>query len=110
MLQKQNNAVNKAVYKLSYCLIKQQTHTYIIGHYNPWLLSPLILCALILYISSGTQSLKSEATDFWESFSWQVLFFLNDLPEICWEEIAEVIFFFFLFGVDFKTVGPGTYV
>ena len=37
--------------------------TYIIGHYNPsvrittWLLTPLMLCVLILYITGGTYSL-----------------------------------------------------
>ena len=49
-------------------------HTYIatyiiIGHYNPsvrittWLTTPLILCALILYMSGGTYSLKSTPND-----------------------------------------------
>ena len=44
-------------------------HTYIIGHYNPSvritpeLLTPLTLCALILYASSGTCSLKATLND-----------------------------------------------
>ena len=47
-------------------------NTYIIGHYNPsaritnYLIKPLALCALILYMSVGTYSLKS--TDFWVAF------------------------------------------
>ena len=44
-------------------------HTYIIDHYNPsvriviWLLSPLMLCVLIFYISRETYSLKSTLND-----------------------------------------------
>ena len=52
-------------------------HTYIIDHYNPsvritaGLLTPLMLCALILYVSGGTYSLMSTPNDiffFWEAF------------------------------------------
>ena len=40
-------------------------HTYIIGHYNPSvrILTPLMLCVLILYISGGTYCLKSTSND-----------------------------------------------
>ena len=44
-------------------------HTYIIGHYNPsvrntaQLLTPLMLCALILYLNGGTYSLTSTPND-----------------------------------------------
>ena len=47
------------------CLI----HTYIIDHYNSsvritiWLHTALMLCALILYVSGGTYSLKSTLKD-----------------------------------------------
>ena len=49
-----------------YCLT---LHTYIIGHYNPsvritaQLLTLLMLCALILYVSGGTYSLTSTPND-----------------------------------------------
>ena len=33
-------------------------------------------------------------TDFWETFTWQVYLLSEFLPEICWAEIAEEIFFF----------------
>ena len=44
-------------------------HTYIIGQCNSsvritvWLLTPLMLCALILYVSDGTYSLTSTTND-----------------------------------------------
>ena len=55
---------------------------------------PLMLCALILYISGGTYSLKSTPNDrFLRSF-----FLLSEiLSDICWEEIAEEIFSYFRF-------------
>ena len=59
---------------------------YIIGHYNPsvrfttWLLTPLILYALILEMSDGTYSLKS--TDFQKTFSSQFYLLSDILPEI----------------------------
>ena len=69
-------------------------HTYIIGYYNPssriidLVLTPLILCELILYISGGTYSLKQTRNDrFLRNFSWQFL------PETYGEEIAEKILF-----------------
>ena len=49
-----------------------------------------MLFALILYMSGATYSLTSTPKDtFWETFSVSEL-----LPEICWEKIAEEIFFF----------------
>ena len=35
----------------------------------------------------------SERQIFWETFSWQVYLLSEFLPEICWEEVAEEIFF-----------------
>ena len=56
-----------------------------------------MLCVLILYISGGTYSLKSTPNDwfFLRNFSWQFYLLSEFLPEICWEEIAEEIFFDF---------------
>ena len=72
-------------------------HTYIIGHYNPsvrpslaWLLTPLMLCALILYVSGETYSLTSTQNDrIWKKFSWQV-YLLSE----------KYFFFFFVFCFD----------
>ena len=68
-------------------------HTYIIGRYNQDY--SLMLCSLILYVSGGNYSLTSLPNDrFLRNFSQQFYFLLSEfLPEICWEEIAEQIFF-----------------
>ena len=70
--------------------VQQNEHTYIIGHYNhavkitTYLLTPFMLCALILYISGGSSSLKSTSNDrFLSSFSWQFYLFSHILPDIC---------------------------
>ena len=63
-------------------------HTYIIGHYNPsvritaQLLTPLMLCAFILYVSFGTYSLTSTQNDrfFFRSFL---------IAEILYQKSAE---------------------
>ena len=57
-------------------------HTYIIGHYNPslltYFLTPFMLCVLILYRSGGTYSLKSILNDrFLRKFSRQFYFTLR---------------------------------
>ena len=63
-----------------------QTHKYIIDYYNPSvkittsILTPFMFCALILYVSDGTN----------------LYLFSKFLPEIWWEEINEEIFFFAL--------------
>ena len=110
--------------------------TYIISYYNPsvritaQLLTSLMLCRLILYVSGGTYSLTSTPNDrFLRNFfmaglftlrvfartllrgsrqrnifhtSWQVYLLLKFLPGICWEKIAvEILFLFFsYFGFD----------
>ena len=57
-------------------------------------LTPLLLDVLILYMSGGTYSLKSTPDDrFLRSFSLQFYLFAEFLAEICWEEVAEEIFF-----------------
>ena len=61
-------------------------------NYDPFLI-PLMLRALILYVSGGTYSLKSTPKDmsndiFLRSFSWQVHLPSEFLPEICWEEVT----------------------
>ena len=57
-----------------------------------------MLYALILYVSSGTYSLTSSPKDsFFKTFSWQVYLLSQFLPEICWEEIVQELFFIFHF-------------
>ena len=91
-------ASNKALLTVEhrYCIIIAQTyyikfdshydhiHTYIIGHYNrsvritAQLLPPLMLCALILYISSGSYSLTLTLNNrFLGNFFMAVLFTLS---------------------------------
>ena len=78
--------------------MKQQLHTYIIGHYNPSvriidLVSHTTYVVLILYIIGGTYCLKSTPNDrFFEKLFHDRFYLLSEfLPEICWEEIAEEI-------------------
>ena len=50
-----------------------------------------MLCVLILYMSGGTYNLKSIPNNrFLTNFSWQFYLLSEFLPEICWEEVAEV--------------------
>ena len=57
-----------------------------------------MLCMLILYMSSGTYSLKSTPNvKFWRNCSRQLNFLSEFLPGICWEEVAEQIFFYISF-------------
>ena len=75
--------------------------TCIIGHYNPsvrsGLLTPLMLCALILYVSDGTYCLKtSTSNDSFEKFFMAGLLISKFFLEICLEEIVYEIFFIFL--------------
>ena len=58
-----------------------------------------MLCALILYVSGGTYSLTSAPNDrfYLETFYGNFYFLSEFLPEICWEEIAEEIFFIIIF-------------
>ena len=67
-------------------------HTYIIGHYNPSVRiidlvshNTYVVCVLILYISSGTYSLKSTPNDrFFEKLFVAIFYLLSEfLPEIC---------------------------
>ena len=54
-----------------------------------------MLCRLILFISGRTYSLKSTPNDrFLEKLFMAAFNLLSGfLPEICWEEIAEEIYF-----------------
>ena len=53
-----------------------------------------IVCVLILYMNGGTYSLKSIRNyRFLRNFSWQFNLLSAFLPEICWELVAEEIFF-----------------
>ena len=54
------------------------------------ILTSLMLCAVILYLSGGTYSLKSISFD--EKLSWQFYLLSDFLPEICWEELVGDIF------------------
>ena len=57
-----------------------------------------MLCALILYVSSGTYSLTLTPNDrFLETFTRQVYLLSEFLTEICWEAIAEEILFIYHF-------------
>ena len=56
-----------------------------------------MLCALILYMSGGSYSLKSTPNDrFLRSSSWQFYLYSDFLPEIYWEAVAKKIFFFII--------------
>ena len=57
-----------------------------------------MLCVLILYRNGGTYSLKSTPNDsfFWETFHGNFIYFSKFSAEICWEEIAEEIIFYFV--------------
>ena len=62
----------------------QFIHTLIIGPYNrsvritTWLLAPLVMCVLILYIRGGSYSLKSTPKDrFFETLFMTILFTLR---------------------------------
>ena len=44
---------------------------------------------------------------FWETFSWQVYFLSEFLPETCWEEVAEEIFSYFIFWWLTWDTNPG---
>ena len=39
-------------------------------------------------------NVASKRLNFWETFSWHVYLLSEFLPEICWEKIAEDVFFF----------------
>ena len=71
----------------------------------------LMLCVLILYISGGAYSLKSTLNaDFLRNFSWQFYLLSEFLPEICWEEIAEEIFFSYFVFMSGLELEPWLYV
>ena len=80
-------------------------HTYIIGHCNPSVriidlvsYTTYVVCVNFIHKWRDLQSnVDSEWQIFWESFSWQFNLLSEFLPEICWEEVAEEIFFYFSF-------------
>ena len=67
--------------------------TFVISHVHNWPLQPF---SQDYGLASHTYSLMSTPNDifFLRSFSWQFYFLSEFLPEICWEEIANEIFFF----------------
>ena len=71
-----------------------------------YFLTPLMLCALILYMSDGTYTLQSTPNyRFFEKLSTAILFSSHSFfLDICWEEITDEIFFAFCFDV-----WPGAY-
>ena len=58
-----------------------------------------MLCVLILYISGGTYKFKVDSERQKETFHGSFILLSEFLPEICWEEIGEEIFFVFCFDV-----------
>ena len=80
-------------------------HTYIIGHYNPSvritaeLLTPLMLRALnfIREWRDLQFNIDSERQIFEKLFHGRFIFTLKVLLKIRWEEVAEEIFFYFIF-------------
>ena len=72
---------NRLLYAVRVLFVAQHRHTYIIGHYNslirimPFfltLLTPIMLCVLILFMNDGTA--------FWKTFHSK---FIQFLPDIC---------------------------
>ena len=84
-----------------------QPFTNRIGHYNP--------SVRIIDLGSHTTYIVyvnfihkwRERQIFLRNFSWQFYLLSELLPEICWEEIAEEIFFVFCFDVWLGCSNPG---
>ena len=68
-----------------------------------------MLCALILQVSGEAYSLKSTPNDkFLRNFFMPGFYLLSEfLPEICWEEMAEEIFFHISFWCLTCDMNPG---
>ena len=86
--------------------ISRNINTHIIDHYHPSvrtttrLLTPLMLCSLILNVTAGTYSLKSILNDkFMRIFHGNFISFAELLPEIYREAVTEEIFSFFRFDL-----------
>ena len=84
----------------------------IIGHYNihqsgllTQFLTPLKLCVLILYIN-----VDSERQIFWDTFHDIFSLLSEFFPEICWEQIAAVIFFLYFILMSGLGLEPELYV
>ena len=85
-------------------LIGHYIHTYIIGHYNPSvgiidLVFHTTYCVCVDFIRKR-KDLQFKVDRFFEKLFMGIFYLLLEfLPEICWEEIAEEIFFVFCFDV-----------
>ena len=82
-------------------------HTYITDHYNPSVRiidlvshATYVVCVNFIYKWRNLQfKVDSERQTFLRNFSWQFYLLSEFVPEICWEEIVEVIRFVFCFDV-----------
>ena len=94
------NELNCCSVNKPYLQSSKGIHTYIIGHYSPLIrtttqhLTPLMLCALILYMSGGIYNLKSTSNErFLCNISCQFLFTFRALARNLLRERAAKIFF-----------------
>ena len=70
-------------------------HTYIIGHYKPSVKTiDLVYHTTYVVCVHFKHKWRDRLPIFRETFSLGVKLLSDFLPEICWEEIAEEIFFF----------------
>ena len=82
-------------------------HTYIIGHYNPSakiidLVShtTYVVCVNFIHKWRDLQfTVDSERHIFWKTFHGNFILLSEFLPEICWGEIVEEIFLYFVLDV-----------
>ena len=86
--------------------------TDVIAHYNHsvWiameLLTPHMLCVLILSLSGAAYSLKFTPNNkFLKTISWQFNLLAECLPESCWAAVSEDIYFFIFRFVKSLTWG-----
>ena len=84
-------------------------HTYIIGHHNPSVRiidlvshTTYVVCVNFIHKWRNLQfKVDSERqVFFWETFHGNFYLLSELLPEICWEEIVEEIFFVFRLAWD----------
>ena len=68
-----------------------ELHTYT-DNMMTQLLTPLMLCVLIVYMRGGVYSCIQSATDFWETLSWQFYLLSEFLPVIWLEAVVEETF------------------
>ena len=76
-------------------IITSINHRYIIGHNNPSvrIMDLVSQTTYVVYVGSLHFNVDSEQQIYLKNFSWQIHLVSEFLPEICWEEIADEIFF-----------------